>query len=172
MTITAYARHRGCKRDAVYRALKRGTIQREPNGQIDPYTADVAWNKYTGQAPGSQHQKRFEGSAGGRNSGNKPSPRREYKERRERAEAMKAELLLKKRAGLVIEIATVRSGWVDILQRLRSRVLDIPSRCAAEIAGINSETVVAELLDRELRQALEEVARTIESGGVDEQAKR
>ena len=165
ISLAAYARHRGCKREAVYRAIARGTITRDSDGKIDPYVADRAWDREKGIAPAKPNL------GGGHNSGNaeqaaQASPARQWRDRKEKADALASELRVKRRAGLVIEVSTVKAAWVEILQGLRSRLLDMPNRCAAELAGIDSEVEVCAYLEGEIRAALEEVAITIETGGI------
>ena len=43
MNISQYAEHRGCSRQAVYKAMDEGRITREPDGSIDPVRADRQW---------------------------------------------------------------------------------------------------------------------------------
>jgi phage terminase Nu1 subunit (DNA packaging protein) len=43
MTISEYAAHRGVTRPAVYDALNKGKIVREPDGRIDSEVADRQW---------------------------------------------------------------------------------------------------------------------------------
>jgi hypothetical protein len=50
MNIAAYARHRGCSRQAVYKALETGRITRGPDGSIDPAKADAQWLANTSPA--------------------------------------------------------------------------------------------------------------------------
>lgn len=47
MSISAYARHRGCSRQAVHLALRTGRIRRTPDGKIDVAEADRMWQANT-----------------------------------------------------------------------------------------------------------------------------
>jgi hypothetical protein len=43
MTLTEYARHRGCDKKAVQFAIERGRIKRNEDGSIDSARADLDW---------------------------------------------------------------------------------------------------------------------------------
>ena len=47
MTVTEYARHRVCSRQAVYQSLAAGRITRAGDGKIDPQVADRMWRERT-----------------------------------------------------------------------------------------------------------------------------
>ena len=53
-----------------------------------------------------------------------------------------------------MEADAVTRAWSDILRKVRSRILAVPSR-VRQAAAIPAETV--EVMDRELRLALEEL---------------
>lgn len=50
MNVSEYAKHRGCSRQAVYKALETGRITRERDGSIDVAKADAAWLANTSPA--------------------------------------------------------------------------------------------------------------------------
>jgi hypothetical protein len=49
MTLTEYARHRGCDKKAVQFAIERGRIKRNEDGSINSDRADVDWEANTDQ---------------------------------------------------------------------------------------------------------------------------
>ena len=50
MNVSEYAKHRGCSRQAIYKAVATGRISRERDGLIDPAKADAAWLANTSPA--------------------------------------------------------------------------------------------------------------------------
>lgn len=47
LSIRAYARHRGVTDSAVHKAIRTGRITPEPDGTIDPASADAQWAQNT-----------------------------------------------------------------------------------------------------------------------------
>lgn len=79
--------------------------------------------------------------------------------RREVAEANLAELKLAEQQGAVIQVEAVRAAWAKRLASTRDALLQIPSRLAPLAAAESNMETVALLIEREIRQALDEMSR-------------
>lgn len=79
--------------------------------------------------------------------------------RREVAEANLAELKFAEQQGVVIQVEAVRAAWAKRLVSIRDALLQIPGRLAPLAAAESNMEAVALLIEREIRQALEEMSR-------------
>lgn len=89
--------------------------------------------------------------------GPKPSPISEdlarARLRKERALARYREMQNRRLAGSLLEAEAVERRWSEGLAAIRDRILALPDRLAARLAG-RDEAAVRELLRRELEEAL------------------
>jgi predicted negative regulator of RcsB-dependent stress response len=166
LTQAAYARHRGCSKVAVGKAVAAGRISLV-NGMIDPTVADIQWqansraraNSGTSeQLPlGAVQAPAQTGSENG--DAQSPAPRdADYmvsRTRRETAEAELAELKLAEQHGMLIRVDAVKQALANALTATRDGLLQIPSRLAAVLAAETDAAKVHELLQLELYRALE-----------------
>lgn len=169
LTQAAYARHRGCSKVAVGKAVAAGRISLV-NGLIDPTVADIQWQANSrARASSSQPEQlplgavsdvqapaqtgRLDGDAQG------PAPRdADYmisRTRRETAEAELAELKLAEQHGSLIRVNAVKQALANAFTSTRDSLLQIPSRLAAVLAAETDAAKVHELLQLELYRALE-----------------
>jgi hypothetical protein len=171
MSLRAYARRRGTSAPSVLRAIERGRLKAslvfvKGKAQIgDPDLADREWAANTDltKAPGYVKER----AAGG--------PRRTVTARTvtpgsasgntSLADASAAEKLWKSRlaeleyrreAGELVEAADVSKRWADILVRVRTRLLAVPSKVKSARSELTLDQVA--VIDQCIRQALEEIA--------------
>lgn len=86
----------------------------------------------------------------------------------ERAKRIKAEIAVEQLRGGLVDRAEAARAWASVGASVRQRVLGIPSRIAAQMASIDNQHDVRELLDRELREALTVLVEDVLLGGDDE----
>jgi phage terminase Nu1 subunit (DNA packaging protein) len=81
-------------------------------------------------------------------------------ERRAIAEAALAELKLSRERGEVIAVSDVEKTVGNANANVRTRLLAIPSKLAAQIAGVSSKPKVKAMLEKEIIETLAELAAT------------
>ncbi len=152
LTQAAYARHRGCSRQAVLQAVAAQRITTfGPDKLIDPELADAQWQRNTrarAQAsdPAAGESPPSDGAAAG--------TYRDWRTRREAAEAQAAELRLRQQAGELVSAADVGAELARVFVTFREAMLQIPCRLAAVLAAEADQAKVHEALDTEIRGAL------------------
>ncbi|WP_428419206.1 elements of external origin [Methylibium sp.] len=168
ITPTAYARHRGCDEKAVRKAIAANRISLI-DGKVDPAVADIQWEQNTRarirrQAPAAapaapQAPADAQPAAGGPDSppvapaaGDSYS---DHRSRREKAEAERAELEVKKMAGRLVERDKVEAAVFDLFRSLRDRVMAVPRRCAPTVLGMPEVREIELAMEDELRRALD-----------------
>ena len=167
LSITAYARHRGCSHVAVLKAIKSGRIEKESDGTIDPIKADAAWERNTNQAQQRKEQKPAAAPAvppekqidpPAINSGPNYAQSRAIKEA---YLARLAKLSYEEKSGALVRMDSVKVAWFNVLRVMRDRVLNLPDRMAPILSAEQDPKQVRDLLDLELRQILDDAAETI-----------
>jgi hypothetical protein len=147
MTITAYAKHRGVSRRAVYLALREGRITREADGSLDPERCDRDW------------QANSHPFAGGRRDRPRPvAPAlAAVRLRREKAKAELAELSLQKLQGELVDRATAERVVFAYVRGIRNAWQTWPSRISAKLAAETGADAgkLHRALEREVRAHLE-----------------
>lgn len=175
MTQAQYARHRGCSKVAVGKAVKADRISLV-NGQIDATVADIQWEANTrarvsrrSRAPG---QLSLDGSAspaassdavtsgptapaGDSGNGDGYTANRA---RREAADAEMAELKLAEAQNGLIRIEAVKSALGSVFSATRDALLQIPARLSPLLAAESDPATVQTMLYTELHQALQHLA--------------
>lgn len=147
----AYARHRGVSREAVRRALAEGRIEADAQGRIDTEAADVAWERNSAPAA-------LRGARRRRRPDPDESSFAEARARREAWMAELAELNYRQRSGELVPAEDVRRSAFDVGRRLRSQLLTIPDRVAAQLAGLHDPMAVHRVLRAEILKACAEIA--------------
>ena len=169
MTQAEYARHRGCSRVSVHKAIEAGRITLI-GGKIDATVADLQWSantraRVTANKPKAP-QSSFPGSSAllGESDDQEPEGKgQEYWEsrsRREAAEAAIAEMKEAEMRGALIRVDAVRSAWAGRATSTRDALLQIPARLAPVLAAETDMERVCGLLEEELRQALLQLSET------------
>lgn len=171
LTISEYARHRGCDEKAVRKALAEKRITRLSADRkcIDPEVADIQWAKNTraradSRAPGAdRHAAGTDGAAAAGDAPSAPAsgqaalPLDDYtasRARRERADAERAEIEVAKMAGRLVDREQVEQAVFDAFRSLRDRLLAVPRRCASAVVGMVDVRDIELAIADELRRAL------------------
>jgi len=177
MSITEYARHRGCDLKAVQYAVKTGRIQRGEDGRIESEQADKDWEKNTDHTrarygprrrnvraegvPSWAAQQHAQGEAaafadpqrqaGATNFSQARAAREIYEARIKKLEFEQMQGNLVSRRGM--EVAAYNRGRI-----IRDAMMNIPNRIAAQLAAETDPATVHEQLEAEIRTVLEEFA--------------
>ncbi len=170
LSVSAYARHRGCDEKAVRKAITENRISFQPstNGRklIDPDVADIQWAKNTRARVGSADS----AAAGTQDQGDLLSPAvadpgqagqkaqpavgegyTAARARTELANAAMAELQLAKLKGEVRDVADINRGGFDIARELRDAMDSSVNTLATELAGLSGADACAQVLRRHNR---------------------
>lgn len=173
LTVTEYARRRGCDEKAVRRAIaeNRITVILDAQGRkrIDPEVADIQWAKNTrARADSGRAVVATAAGPGGGGSavsdvaggpefgmpGDQPSYS-DYRARTEKATAERAERENMREAGRLVENAQVRRGIYDSFRALRDAAMAVSQRAAARCIGLADARDIEQVIADELRKAFE-----------------
>ena len=158
MSQAEYARHRGCSKVAVGKAVKANRISLV-NGKIDPAVADIQWQKNSRARAGAHTSAQLPLDAGG--GGDEPTKVDDYmfnRNRREAAEAERAELSLAEDKGQLIRIDAVNAAVAGVFSAARDAWLQIPARLSPQLAAESDAAKVQAMLHAEIHQALQLLA--------------
>lgn len=178
LTISQYARHRGCSHEAVRKAIDCGRIpkQLDESGkrhQIDPDIADKCWEQNTNKAKqkgGDAVRKKYvkytvetdtteDADEEPESEESKALPR--YNESIKKKEYYKAEMAkmdFEEKQGTLVKADEVKRAAFDMARTLREQLYNIPDRLAQTLAvESDPDRVHAEII-RELDQILGELA--------------
>ena len=183
MTLKEYARHRKCSPAAVRKALETGRIfgDRDESGwRIDSNKADADWERNTSAVP--RNKKGTTKPAGVGNpdmeeAGGKVAPPHAAKthttdeqpawkipsynnslEKEKYYKALLAEIEYQIEVGALVRKAENDKAIFNFHRSIRDRLLNIPDRIAAVLAGEADREKVHGILSKELRQALTELS--------------
>jgi hypothetical protein len=176
LTVSAYARHRGCDEKAVRKAIDENRISAQPgkNGRklIDPEVADIQWARNTRARVGAAPARELTGDLltapdaplpppdpQGKQA--TPSGYTEARARTELANAGMAELQLAKLRGEVRDVADITRGGFDIARELRDAMDSSVNTLAAELAVMDSADACAQVLRRHNRTIQEMLAKSL-----------
>lgn len=84
----------------------------------------------------------------------------DWKERKERAQALQAEMDVAQRRGTLILATDVRAAVVDAATTLRTRLERLPDQLAAQLAAATDEQRVRALLANEIESTLADLSST------------
>lgn len=178
LTVSEYARRRGCDEKAVRKAIDEGRIIAfEADGRrwIDPDVADIQWAKNTRARVNSRaaaEQPAAGGSGTAAAAPAQPSPTagddsyQMVRIRRERAEAERAELDLAERRGELRRVGEIRGPIASALSSLREGLLQLPKRLAPQLVAEQDQALIERTLDAAIREQLAKAA-SLEEGGLD-----
>ena len=167
LSIRAYAQHRGVSHEAVRKAIAAGRIQKKPDGSIDPIKADAQWQQHTRPAVSANAKPAV--TARVLPAPSMPSSADEargvdYQKARavrETYAARLAKLEFEGRSDKLVNKDEVDTKVFTLARQLRDRMLQIPNKVAPEIVALVVDKPdvrgVADLIDRAIHQALEEL---------------
>ena len=167
MTMAAYARHRGVSKVAVGKAVNAGRISML-GGLIDPSVADVQWKANSRARANGQTSAQLN-SYGTDQAGEKESVD-DYmfnRNRREAAEAERAELSLAEDKGQLIRVDAVKAAVANVFSATRDALLQIPARLGPQLAAESDASKAQTMLYSEIHQALQLLAGASKRVGVD-----
>lgn len=173
LSVSAYARHRGCDEKAVRKAIDEQRISSQPgkNGRrlIDPDVADIQWARNTRARVGSTTPTAPTGdllSTPGASpapgpAADPPAPAgyTAARARTELANAGMAELQLAKLRGEVRDVSDINRGGFDIARELRDAMDSSVNTLAAELAPLDNADACAQVLRRHNRAIQEMLAK-------------
>ena len=82
------------------------------------------------------------------------------KARHEKLKADKTEIELGRMKGEYVSIAEVERLWVDVTGVVVNRLVNLPKRLAPQLIRIDDADTVEEILERDLRSALDMISKT------------
>lgn len=166
MTVSAYARHRGCDEKAVRRAIEAKRItpifDKEGRQWIDATVADIQWTKNTRPRVG---QKRVDLDSAGAPSGDRPAPGPSSppgdnsiddttydnaKRRLAVAEARKAEVEAERAHGNALDRKSAEDAAFDGFRELRDTIFAACKACANKVLGLTEVREIELLLEQEV----------------------
>ena len=149
------------------KAVKAGRISLV-NGLIDPVVADVQWkaNSRARASQGGGDQLPLEAGS----TPDEPAKVDDYmfnRNRREAAEAERAELSLAEDKGQLIRVDAVKAAVASVFSAARDALLQIPARLGPQLAAESDASKAQTMLHSEIHQALQLLAGATERVGVD-----
>ena len=173
LSIRSYAAHRkslglsGGSKAGVEKAIDTGRIVQNEHGRIDPEQADAAWAENTDslRAPAPSTETKRKGGFGTRAAttpvsvdGSGPVTYGQSRAIKEAYQAKLARLDYEQKAGKLVNADKVRVESFQRARHLRDRVLGVSRRVAIVLADETDAHTIEQILDKEIRQALEELA--------------
>jgi phage terminase Nu1 subunit (DNA packaging protein) len=154
----AYARHRGCRLNAVQEAIKAGRLKRSLvlEGKAwkiaDVNLADAEWvaTTYADRIPLSGP------AAAGREGASETPSLNEARARLDMAKAELAEIDLAERRGELIQAQDVEARLADVFSHCKNKLLGIPSKMRQRDPALTTDQL--QLAEKLIREALEELA--------------
>lgn len=163
LTVSAWSATVGISKQAGYKAVERCEIPLV-GGTVDPEVATMLYRKRTrvrtnaprDDATVSPHRPR---AAARPELEDHSDDYWHSRGRRERAQAELAELKLAEQRGELVRAAAVESAHGRRVSGLREALLQIPARLAAVLAAESDQARCHDVLQAELHQVLEQVAK-------------
>lgn len=173
LTVSAYARHRGCDEKAVRKAISENRITAIPDAdgrrRIDPAVADIQWAQNTraradsgravaasavgqGGSGATSHEAPTAPESGA--TADQPSYS-DYRARTEKATAERAERENMREAGRLVENDRVKRGIYDSFRALRDAAMAVGQRAAPRCVGMGDARDIEHVISDELRKAFE-----------------
>lgn len=177
LSISAYARHRGCDRKAVRKAIDTGRISTLPDGTIDAVKADADWLANTRPRGGTNPAAKASSATSkvpsanvGTAPGRKQSPEIQagaaIRRKIDGTKLELAEIELAERKGLLINKARVQAQIFEMARTARDGWVNWPARVAALMAaelGVDQRQMLL-VLEKYVDQQLTAVAGRGELG--------
>jgi len=156
MTQKTYAEHRGISPQAVSKLVKEGRVITQ-NGKIDQEVSDILLES----APRVVKRGKGRPVAEIPNEDARNAGIMDFAEQRARHTKYKAELAklkLEEEQGQLVRRADVENQAYECAHKTRGRILGVVDRLSGILAAETDEIKIREILDKELRAALEELA--------------
>jgi hypothetical protein len=160
MSLSGYARHRGCRLSSVQEAISSGRLRKSltPEGKIrDAKEADAEWAATT-----KTEMRPLTGPAAeGRGKKKKGKPESgidfaDARARHELADAITAEIELAQLRGQLVLAADVEQRLVEVFSQCRTKLLAVPARARQQDPGLTVGQL--SLLEDLIRESLEDLA--------------
>lgn len=166
ITQAEYARRRGVTPPTVNAAVKSGRISLI-EGKIDPKLADIEWDKNTDHSKRpvsliNRRERQAEEAVilDSAEQGNRPAADYiNWKARRERAEALRAERAHEEESGNLYRKTDTDRAAKAMARLLRDQFMAIPPRVSAELAALDDPPAIERRLSAEIRKVLETIDR-------------
>lgn len=181
MSVTQYSEHRGVSAAAVIDAIKRGRIQRQPNGSIDEQQADIDWESRTDQGqvrekcPRKKRDPSVDVAAGRHASETWAEKQRQAalnldpanlgklsfadaRALKENFEAKMKFVQLQKAEGQLLDRDDVLRDVEKLCRITRDHLLNIPARVASQVIALTELSDVEATIAAEITSALDEMA--------------
>ena len=145
ITQAAYARHRGCSREAVRQAVADGRIRTFGDKKlIDQVLADHEWARNTRARAGSKPE------AEPPLPPDQAATYADWRCRREAADAQVAELHLKELAGELGRPRIWKEAWRKQVIEVREAVMSLAPRAAPRLVGLTESAIFAALREESI----------------------
>lgn len=172
MTVSAYARHRGCDEKAVRKAITENRItaiaDTEGKRRIDPAVADIQWAQNTRARADSARVAPAPAAAPGAilvapadappvdpgQTAGQPNYA-DFRARTEKATAERAERDNMREAGKLAYAADIERGIYDSYRALRDAAMAVAQRAAPRCIGLGDARDIERVISDELRKAFE-----------------
>lgn len=167
-----YARRRGVAKSAVAKAVAEGRISLI-DGKVDPAVADIQWEQNTRARADSRRgatnaallevQVPSTPNAAPEGPESRPAataPASEggytdFRTRREKAEAERAEMETARMAGRLVDRDGVEHAVFDAFRQLRDATFSAPARTAPKLVGLSDAREIERVIAEELRKAFD-----------------
>jgi len=171
MNQSEYAKHRGITKQAVSKLVKNDRILLNPDGSIDVAISDTLLES----APNTVKVKRGGRGRGGHNptyNTDEESIQRlqevlDYPGARAKYTKYKAELArleFEEEDKQLVRVQDVKHEAFECARKVRNKVLSVVDRVSGLVAAEQDEFIVRGILEKELRNALEELSQGKEEG--------
>jgi hypothetical protein len=175
-TIAKWAESLGISRQQGYTALERCEIP-VTDGKVDAEYATMLYHRNTRPRANSRRDQAETSAPGNLGSAPQPDNTPSYEKsraRREAAEAAQAEMKAADMAGLYLVKEDVDAVAYEVARAIRDGLTNCARRVASDVAGRSSAEECEEIIDREHRALLENMALTFKArlgvvGGSDSQ---
>ncbi len=172
MTVSAYARHRGCDEKAVRKAITENRItaiaDADGKRRIDPAVADIQWAQNTRARADSTRSAPVPPAISGAGlaapvdvpvpdpgqSAGQPNYA-DYRTRTERATAERAERDNMREAGKLAYASEIERGIYDSYRALRDAAMAVAQRAAPRCIGLGDARDIERVISDELRKAFD-----------------
>jgi len=173
LTVSEYARHRGCDEKAVRKAISENRISvifdAKGRRRIDPAVADIQWAQNT-RARADSGRAVAASAVGPVGSGptppeaptgaesgtaTEPASYSDYRARTEKATYERAERENMREAGKLAETVQVKRGIYDSFRSLRDTAMAVAQRAAPRCIGMGDARDIEHVIAEELRKAFE-----------------